>query len=690
MSVQTDSKAVAAGRHTIALAERVEILTLVPAFVGLSKPTLEAIARAMVEEEFAAGSGIISQGESADKFYLIARGRTEVTSQTPEGPIVLSTQDRGEIFGELSLLKLTRTTRRVSVTAIDEVLALTLDSEAVQALVTDRPDIRQVFETPGEVVQVARFLKRAAPFATLSPQRVLSLAARLKTKEVPSGAVIIKQGEPGDACYLIRAGKVEVIAEDADSERRLATLGAGMMLGEAALMSGEPRNATVRSLEQSELLVLHRNELLEAIDEDTNVGSHLVELIHLRDRPRQAPGIIAVQRATPDGEVITTLKDARRGVYFRLSPQGWFIWQQLDGDRTLRDLSLAYMSEFGSFSPQAISDLLEDLAAAGFLHARNLRADVARAAFKVSPLQRAVITARRIMEWRVKVDNADPAFTRLYNSGVNLLFTKIGLLLVALLTGAGIVGFIFSVSKVADAISSGPGLAVLFVALIPCYIVSTLFHEAGHGLTAKSFGHEVPRVGIGWYWFSPIAFVDTSDMWLAARWPRIAVSLGGLGGSVVLGSVAAVLGWIIPNDVVTTILWELALVAYVEVVLNLNPLLEYDGYFMLMDWLDYPNLRAHCLEWLGREFPRVVRGKGSVKGHRLEMFYGLGAVLYILAVILFTLLSYRLLIQGWLTQVTTNDVAVPLAWALALVTVVLGLFSLLGELAGIRHRPVPS
>src|SRR5947209_20452661 len=101
--------------------------------------------------------------------------------------------------------------------------------------------------------------------------------------------------------------------------------------------------------------------------------------------------------------------------------------------------------------------------------------------------------------------------------------------------------------------------------------------------------------------------------------------------SFLLGSLCAVLALLSHNDILTAGLWELSFFAYVEVLINLNPLLEYDGYFMLMDFLDRPNLRARCLTWLGRDMPKAVRS-GKLGSHRLELVYGLASVLYVLGV----------------------------------------------------------
>jgi CRP-like cAMP-binding protein len=169
-----------------------------------------------------------------------------------------------------------------------------------------------------------------------------TLAARLERKTAPAGEAIVRQGEPGEECYLLRDGRAGVLVErEGGGERSLATLEAGSLFGEAALLREEPRSATVRALEPCELLALRREDLLEAMGEDPHTGDRMLELLRLRDRPRRKPGVEAHHRAT--GETVTTLKDPERGAYYRLSPGGFFIWQRLDGSRTLRDLTLFQM-----------------------------------------------------------------------------------------------------------------------------------------------------------------------------------------------------------------------------------------------------------------------------------------------------------------------------------------------------------
>jgi putative peptide zinc metalloprotease protein len=531
---------------------------------------------------------------------------------------------------------------------------------------------------PGE--RRLELLKDVPAFACLPTPALEELAELLEEDRYPSGATMVTEGEAGDRLYLIAEGRAEVSTAGQVGPLPLATLEAGSLFGEAALLTDAPRNATVRALEPCELLGLRRTNLLEAIGEDQHAGDRMLELLRLRDRPRQKPGVEAHHRTTPTGEIITTLKDPQRGAYYRLSPQGSFLWQRLDGSHTLRDLSLEYLVEFEAFAPQAISDTIGGLAGAGFVQGARPAGAVLERVARTTGWERTTEAARRIMEWQGSVRGVNVPLTRLYRGGMFLLYTRAGQVFLAAIALVGIVAFALGVGELGTTLEESEAGGWLLLFWIPATLVALLVHEAGHAFTTKHFGREVPRVGVGWYWFGPVAYVDTSDMWLEGRWPRIAVSLAGPYTNLVIGSLASIAAWFVPNAVLSAVLWEFALLSYLGVLLNLNPLMEFDGYYVLSDLLDKPNLRPRALAWLGRDLIPALRTSGGLKVHRLELFYGLASVLYAALMAVLTVVLYRLVVQGWMEGILPDVLAAGLAWALAAAVVVLAAVSVLGEL----------
>jgi len=533
-----------------------------------------------------------------------------------------------------------------------------------------------------------KFLKQASPFARLDAKRAGWLAARLKPLTVPAGADIVRQGEPGDACYLLRTGAVEVVvAENGEQERRLATLAPGALFGEAALLTAAPRNATVRARENCELLALYRTDLLAVMGADRHVAARLTEMLSFRDRPRGIPGVLAQTRHTSDSETVTLLKDPHRGIYFRLSASGWFLWERLDGHHTLRDLILEYLQAFKSFSPQVIAEEIGSLAAAGFIETGALREDVSEIAFRPSWGQRAAGWARHLLEWRWEIRPVDHVITRLYQRGVYLVFTRAGQIVMGLVALSGLMAFCWDSARAKYSIFGSGGDSALLWFLVPALLLAIGVHEAGHAFTTKAYGYEVHSLGLGWYWFGPIAYVDTSDLWLAGRWPRIAVSLAGPFANLVLAGIAGLAGLCTDKPVLDAALWQFAFLSYLTVLVNLNPLLEYDGYYVLMDLLERPNLRSNCLRWLGTQFVLALRTPGGLKGHGVELLYGMGSLLYVSLMAGLTLIFYRLFLQDWLGRFLPGPIAVYLTWFLAMIVVILSTVGVIGELRGMSQAP---
>jgi putative ABC transport system ATP-binding protein len=113
---------------------------------------------------------------------------------------------------------------------------------------------------------VCEFLRHCTPFKDMTPANLSSVADRVAIERQPAEVPIIRQGDPGDKFYIIRAGRTEVLIEDAGGVRRVAELGVGEFFGEGALLTGAPRSATVRSLEPMELYVLNKRDFHAAME----------------------------------------------------------------------------------------------------------------------------------------------------------------------------------------------------------------------------------------------------------------------------------------------------------------------------------------------------------------------------------------------------------------------------------------
>jgi CRP-like cAMP-binding protein len=202
----------------------------VPAFSRLPERTLEELAGLLLEERYSAGSVVVAEVETGTRLYLISGGQADV-AEGSKGPVPLATLGPGEIFGEIALLG-PGGKRQATVTTITPLLALSLAALAFEGVLDAYPEAQRAFSEAAEEMLVAKFFKQASPFATLDAARLRRLASRLEHLSVSAGAAIVRQGEVGDACYLLRSGRVEVLARKGEGEgRSLATLDPGSHCG---------------------------------------------------------------------------------------------------------------------------------------------------------------------------------------------------------------------------------------------------------------------------------------------------------------------------------------------------------------------------------------------------------------------------------------------------------------------------
>lgn len=123
-------------------------------------------------------------------------------------------------------------------------------------------------------------------------------------------------------------------------------------------------------------------------------------------------------------------------------------------------------------------------------------------------------------------------------------------------------------------------------------IITKALHELGHALMCRRYGAQCREFGVLLLLFMPTLFCDVSDAWrLPSRWQRILVSAAGMLIELVLASIATWLWWFSEPGLLNTICLRVMFLCSVStIVFNANPLLRYDGYYILSDLLDVPNL----------------------------------------------------------------------------------------------------
>ena len=112
-------------------------------------------------------------------------------------------------------------------------------------------------------------LKNIPFFAELSEEDLNKIIETVKMEYFPADHVIFNQGDPGDIMYVIKRGQIQVIRDNAI----LATLSDNAFFGEMALVSDEPRNATIKTVTDLEVLTLTKEDFKHLLESSPSIAS---------------------------------------------------------------------------------------------------------------------------------------------------------------------------------------------------------------------------------------------------------------------------------------------------------------------------------------------------------------------------------------------------------------------------------
>lgn len=168
--------------------------------------------------------------------------------------------------------------------------------------------------------------------------------------------------------------------------------------------------------------------------------------------------------------------------------------------------------------------------------------------------------------------------------------------------------------------------------LMAVLAVTKIWHELGHGLACKHFGREVPELGVMLLVFAPCLYCNVSDSWLLKnKWQRVAIGAAGMYFELVLAALATLVWWFSVPGLVHHLALNVMFVCSVTTLLfNANPLLRYDGYYMLADVLEIPNLSQKASAVVRRALSQTLLGTEPTDDpflpRRHRLLFGLYAV----------------------------------------------------------------
>ena len=320
-------------------------------------------------------------------------------------------------------------------------------------------------------------------------------------------------------------------------------------------------------------------------------------------KPERHDNVVAAQLENSQGEPYYVLKQPETRSYLRLSESDYALWWQMNGSYSLKQLLFYSLKRYRTLPIAHLNGLMVDLRNGRFLSDTpvNVYDQMDAALAERAPSSRGQKIIDAFLNTEIALDGLDDFFSPFYDA-VKWLFSLWGqlVLLAFIIIGGALYGAVFFYQQFTLTTSSGWSIVSFFAV----NIVTIFIHELAHGLATKHFGRELNRGGFLLYWGMPAFFVDTRDIWLSPRKSRVAVSWAGPHSGLVIGGLmGGILAWLVASGSPfadtfgATILYQAGFVAYLSVFVNLNPLLELDGYFIMMDWLDMPGLRDRAFQF---------------------------------------------------------------------------------------------
>ena len=362
-------------------------------------------------------------------------------------------------------------------------------------------------------------------------------------------------------------------------------------------------------------------------------------------RPRLRHGVQALHRPLR-GRSWVLLLDPVTQRFHRMSPQVWGVLQLLDGRRTLDEVWAAACAIPERASAQAAhaaisqTDLLQLMSS---LHANDLlQSQVSPDASEVFERYQKQSKLRIKQSWlnplniKIPLLHPDAWFERHAALARRIMSWPVLLLwLVVVLPAAALAWQHWTAltENLSDRVLAASNVALLWLT----YPLVKAVHEWAHGLAVKAFGGTVREIGLMFMVFTPVPYVDaTSSYRFPSKWARALVAAAGIMAELVLGAIALYVWLLAEPGLVTAVAFNVVLIAGVSTVLiNGNPLMRYDGYFIACDLLEVPNMGQRATQYCTYLLDRYGFGARDaqpplqVQGERaLLLVYGVVSPVY--------------------------------------------------------------
>jgi putative peptide zinc metalloprotease protein len=312
---------------------------------------------------------------------------------------------------------------------------------------------------------------------------------------------------------------------------------------------------------------------------------------------------VQIHRHTYRGREWYVVQDHSSGRFHRFSEEGYHVVGLMDGKRTLAEIWQAACARLGDDMPtqEEVIQLLSQLHKADLLQA-DIPPDIADLHKRFTRERRSRLLGQLISPFSIRIPLFDPnRFLMATRFVPRLLFGWGGLLVwcavVAFAAVLSVLHWEELTLNLSDRVLALENLPLLWLA----YPVVKTLHELAHAYTVRHWGGEVHEMGFMLLVFVPVPYVDASSS--SAFWEkhkRVMVGAAGILSELFIAALAMLVWVSAEPGPVRSLAFNVLVIGSVSTLLfNGNPLLRFDAYYMLSDWLEIPNLGVRANQYLG-------------------------------------------------------------------------------------------
>lgn len=327
-----------------------------------------------------------------------------------------------------------------------------------------------------------------------------------------------------------------------------------------------------------------------------------------RPIPLQARPDLVIERIEYQGVAYWVVKEPVGLKYYRLQTEQYEVLFLLNGKRSLEEIRDELLRILPTVRLQLsdIQHLITDLHEKGLVHSNRMGQGAALLKQKKDNFRKKVWQTLRSLLY-LRLPGWDPERTLTFLDPLfGWLFKPWGLILMFSFCVASWVMLGTRFHEFTEQIPEfqqffgWPNMAYLWVTLACCKIL----HEFGHGLSCKVYGGECHEMGVMLLCFSPCLYCDVSDSWtLKNKWKRIMIGAAGMYIEAIISGVAIFLWAYTETGLMHHLCLNIFFVTSITtVIFNANPLMRFDGYYMLADFLEIPNLRPKADKLMRESF----------------------------------------------------------------------------------------